>query len=112
MYIYQLAQGNPEGTDYSFTLTHDQKFSDEEFQEICETSIVEALEKKGKTEEYVTLSFVDTEILAEILEQKGFKPVEITESYYLEPFWGKEHIKNEKLLQWADAQPSGKPPLM
>lgn len=106
LYTYQMSQGNPEGTDYTFALIHTQKFSDDEFQDICEKALVEALKREdeaGKST-YIALQAVDTKILFNVLAEQGFKRSEITSEYYLEPYWARENIKNKELLEWAEGK--------
>jgi len=104
MYLYQLSQGNPEGTDYTLSLSHEQLFTDDQFQEICEAAIVETLERQCDKDTFVALSCIDCDMLFSIFTTKGFQRTEISSSYYLEPYWGKDSIKNKELLEWTDKQ--------
>jgi len=104
MYIYSFSQGNPEGIDYCYTLCHKEKFSNEEFQEICEQVIVDTLEKMTKKRKVVFLSSIDTCILFSILESRGFRSIELQAQYDLEPYGGRDRIQNPELLKWATGQ--------
>lgn len=103
MFIYSVSMGNPEGTDFSFDVDHEKEFSQEEFDAVVEEAFVYALEKRYKECGFSFVSSVDSDYIYECLQQKGFvrsKPS--VQSYYLEPYWGKEHVKSKKLLEWID----------
>lgn len=102
MFNYELSQGNPEGADYTLLLKHEKQFTCEEFQDICEASIVETLDKQKNGGRYTSLSCIDTSILRSILESKGFSGVEMCQSYYLEPYWSAGNIKNDGLKKWLN----------
>ena len=100
-YIYDLSQGNPEGTDYSLQFYHEESFTREQFQDICEAALVETckLQKEREPQRYFSLVCLDTCILTEVMGKKGFVPILNHASYYLEPYWGKDSVKNEELLK-------------
>ena len=102
MYIYCLSQGNPEGTDYSLILQHEKKFTNEEFQDIAEASIMEAINKEIDVRGSAFISSVDTRELLEILSNKGFQSLIIDGNYYLEPYWDRDNVKNKDLLTFIN----------
>jgi hypothetical protein len=104
MYNYALSFGNPEGIDFSFDLIHEKAFSKEEFQDICESAIVEVLDKQWEIENFVSISCIDTDLLISRLKTKGFVFTEYQATYFLEPYWGQDSIKNPKLLGWTKAK--------
>ena len=101
MFSYTLSQGNPEGTDYSLQLEHETPYGEVEFHEICESAIVETLNKMvSDGEKFVALSCIDPHTLFSVMEKKGFRR-RISCDYYLEPYWNQGDIKNPELLEWA-----------
>jgi hypothetical protein len=103
MFTYTIGAGNPEGTDFSFDIDHEKEFIKEEFDNIAEEAFVYALEKKYKEKKHAFISSIDIDYMLEYLTQKGFVlSKSCTQSYYLEPYWGKEHVKSEKLLAWIN----------
>jgi hypothetical protein len=103
--------GNPEGTDFSFDVDHEKKFSQDEFNDIVEEAFVYALEKKYKEEKCAFISSVETDYMFEYLNKKGFISSQPpTQGYYLEPYWGKKRIKSEKLLAWINRQDTEEAP--
>ena len=77
MYVYEISQGNPEGTQYSFTLQHEQQYTKEQLQEIVEHAMVEILNKQCPTYGFVALSCLDPRELYAVLETKGFSNYEL-----------------------------------
>jgi hypothetical protein len=100
---YRISAGNPEGTDWSLDIDHEETFTPEEFNVIAEDAIVYAFEKGFEKRSIAFTGDVDTEYVWEYLKSKGFvEPDKISAYYYLEPYWGKECIKSPKLLEWID----------
>ena len=122
-YNYAVSTGNPEGIDWTLTFTHEAEFDNVHFAEIVERlfeqfikrerplkiardkadeKLMKRLKECGdlKPEDMISNSgFVmdADEYITEELEKLGFKKSAPTASYYLEPYWGVDHIKNEEL---------------
>lgn len=101
MYNYELSQGNPEGIDYSISFQHEECFTSDQFQDMCEAAMVEVLNKMKQSGKYTSLCNIDTGILMSIMESKGFTLLVTEQTYHLEPYWGKDAIKNQELLEWT-----------
>lgn len=104
MYNYSFSAGNPEGTDFSFFLQHEIKYSEEEFKDICEDIIVSSFEHDYKEDGCIFISALNDGFIYSKFKEKGFSSVEETATYYLEPYWGKDHIKSPKLKLWLNDQ--------
>ena len=99
MYLYEIFSSNPEGIDWMIRLQHKEKFSEEKFQEICEEAFVDALKKQYEEKGMTFISSIDTDYLLKCMEEKGFVPGYDITSYGIEPYWGRESIKNEELIK-------------
>ena len=115
MYIYQVSKGNPEGTDWTCTYTHEKKFSEDEFTEIVEGFYVEVikanqelnnqLQKEEGEDCSISLagcmdgSYPEFKGVPERMLDYGFKALEIEQSHYMEPYWGTGNFKNKELLE-------------
>jgi len=103
MIQYICSVGNPEGTDWSLIVEHEKEFSREEFQDICEEAIAQTMDAEFKERGYSFISGLDEEKVFEKLQKLGFQaPHQKQVSYYLEPYWGRDHIKSKKLLAAID----------
>ena len=99
MYFYTCSAGNPEGADWSMVLKNEKEFTGEQFQNLCEDAIVYAMEEEQKTQKKVFLFAIDCDLVMKKLAESGFSGLDMAASYYIEPYWGKENIKSEKLLK-------------
>ena len=99
MFLYEVYASNPEGIDWLLKLQHEKKFNPDEFQDICEEALVHTLEKQYRADGVYYISSIETDYVLEYLEEKGFiRGYEIT-TYGIEPYWGKDSIKNKELLE-------------
>ena len=106
MQLYDVSCGNPEGTDFTHLLQHEKVFTQDEFQELCEQAFCYSLEKQYK--EYGDSFIMNcSEDVYNFLKTKGFVDPPKVINYYLEPYWGKERIKSEKLKKLIDKPGKG-----
>jgi hypothetical protein len=103
MFVYSFSQSNPEGIDFEIRFQHEKKFTNEEFQIICENAIVYALEKEYKKKGYACTSSPEMEYLCEFFKNEGFVyDIPVEQSYDFNPFMYEilKYLKTEKLLAW------------
>ncbi len=100
-YRYSISVGNPEGTDWSINFMCDKKYTDKQFQDFAEAAFVYALEGLKKDKEVVHIANFNTaDKVVEYMKYKGFESVsDAIAEYYIDPYWGKESIKNRELLK-------------
>lgn len=102
-YQYEYSAGNPEGTDFTLSFEHDKEYTREEFKDIMESVLVEWAEDKiakGKNP-FFALSYD----CYSLMEKRGFRQSSVKViSYYLEPYWGIETVKNLKLKKILEKQ--------
>jgi len=101
MYTYQVSTGNPEGFSWIIEVTHEKKYTSEEWQIICELIIVRALENEFKECKYAFASSIDSEFMFEQLILLGFKGKENKQAnYYFDPYpFSTVDIKKEYKLK-------------
>jgi len=93
MYLYTFSAGNPEGTDWTIRLVHENRYTQEGFRRFCEASIIYSMEKEKKERGYTSKCSIDTEFILEYMDSKGFSSEEKAEQYYyFEPYWGLSSI--------------------
>jgi hypothetical protein len=103
MIQYICSVGNPEGTDWSLILEHEKKFTREDFQDICEEAIAQALDEEYAERGCSFVCSIDTDKVFEKLQKWGFQlPSAEQVQYYLEPYFGREQIKSKRLLTAID----------
>ena len=98
---YSYSAGNPEGTEFTIFIEHDIKMSQEIFNQMIEETLVEwAEDKKSKGQ---SIFWFNSNECFPFLEEKGFRvSSQKCMSYYLEPYWGVDSIKSEKLRELVD----------
>lgn len=94
MHLYRFSTGNPEGFDAFYVYTHEQLFSQEEFEAFAEEFLAESFEKTHKKEGFAA---EDLEHVDNRFQEKGFKRIVYTALYDFEPYWNKKNIKSERL---------------
>jgi hypothetical protein len=98
---YSVSAGNPEGMDFLYSYQHEKVFTQEEFQAICEEAFCYDMEKQYKDLKCAFISSCGDGV-DEYMKSKGFTPCVEVASYHLEPYWGKDSVKSEKLLAWIN----------
>lgn len=105
MIQYIVSTGNPEGTDWTLIVEHEKKFTPEEFQDICEEAIAQAMDDEYAERKYSFICSLDVDRIFNNLEKLGFKaPHQEQVSYYLEPYWGRDSIRSKRLLAAIDRE--------
>jgi len=104
MYFYSISVGNPEGIDFTLMLCHENQMTNDEFQKISEEAFVYALEIEYEKRKSVFISSLSHEHIYEYMMKHGFKAVQETASYDLEPYFSKETVKSDKLKQWINRE--------
>lgn len=108
MIQYICSVGNPEGTDWSLILEHEKKFTYEEFQDICEEALTQALNEEYAEKGGSWVCAIDTDRVFKKLQKLGFQsPQQERVQYYLEPYFGRESVKSKKLLEAIDREDKG-----
>lgn len=110
-YLYKFESGTPEGTEISLELNHDQLFSEREFASLCEQCILNAAVKQYPDDKEMQSCQASSPYFDAILrefEKLGFIPVfaEYDASYYFEPYFNRDNIKNQQLLDIIDYRPT------
>ena len=129
MYNYTISTGNPEGTDWTLNLLHEQRWSQQSFDDLVERLFAEFIktERPKKLKEFREnhiedvreeveeedvdatiesmvsnsgLVFNADEYLIEELEKLGFIHTKYQATYYMEPYWGVDGIKNPDLKKY------------
>lgn len=101
MHKYKMTNENNEGIQWYIELEHKEKFSREEFRDICEAALVYALEKEYKKEKQVFIYCLDNDYVKEYLFSKGFSEIKQNVTCYWFDVFDIQSFKNEKLIQWC-----------
>ncbi len=103
MIQYICSVGNPEGTDWTLMMEHEKKFTREEFQDMCEEAIAQAMDEEYTERGCAFICMLDVDKVFKHLVEKGFQePQQEQVRYYLEPYWGRDSIRSKHLLEVID----------
>ncbi len=112
MFDYKFIASDDDGIQNMIEFQHEKEFTKEEFQDICESAILNAIESFAKERGYASTGSYDDEKFVKNMFDKGFSynnRKEIVYHYDRYPF-DENTYRNEKLNSWGNKEISERCP--